>query len=280
MDTIERAALLCLLALLSACTSTPLIEVDTQKMTSIKTIAVAVPKPTRYSAVTAGGPIFVPIPGAGVLAAAIGGAIAGGTAAASNRTNNDFDGLVRDRLGDTGLNRRYVDSLEKELRDQGYQVKEINLDQDDMPKISGDRFQPVLKGQAFTAADAIMIAPVNTGYGANGVGCPYVRAINSQIRIFASDTFKPIFSQNFFYNARCHVNPIGNRDDGVNMTSRSGRDDKRPDPYSYQFYSDLINDLPHAIQGLDETLLSFVPQFHSALLAGRGVAQSLGDGQK
>jgi hypothetical protein len=64
------------------------------------------------------------------------------------------------------------------------------------------------------------------------------------------------------------------------MTSRSGRDDKRPDPYSYQFYSDLINDLPHAIQGLDETLLSFVPQFHSALLAGRGVAQSLGDGQK
>ncbi|WP_157658592.1 hypothetical protein [Burkholderia ubonensis] len=46
------------------------------------------------------------------------------------------------------------------------------------------------------------------------------------------------------------------------------------------FYSDLVKDLPNAIKGIDEALMSFVPQFHTALLAGRGISQSASASQK
>ncbi|MGU7771836.1 hypothetical protein ACV229_16905 [Burkholderia sp. MR1-5-21] len=235
-------------AMLGACASKPQIEYDAQKMSAIKTIAVNVPKPTKYFAVSAGGPIFVPIPGVGLIAAAIGGAIAGGAAAVSTRTNKDFDSLVKSQLGDTRLNGKYIEALEAELRAQGYQVKEIDLDQDGMPKIAGDWLHPTLKGGAYAGADAIMIAPNTTGYGANGLGWPYVRTVNSQIRIFKADTLEPIFSQNIFFKIA-------------------------KDPYSYPFYSDLVKDLPHAIQGVDEALMSVVPQFRQGLLVSRGVSQ-------
>jgi hypothetical protein len=280
MKLLSRATVIYLMMLLCACASKPQIDFDTQKMSSIKTIAVAVPKPTTYFAVSSGGPVFIPIPGASVLAAAIGGAIAGGVAAASNRTNKEFDSLVKDRLGDTRLNRRYVDGLEDELRAQGYQVKEVDLGQAGMPGIDGDLLHPVLKGEPYAEADAIMIAPVKTGYGANGMGCPYVRAVNSQIRIFTANTFVSIFSQNISSPATCPVISGASKDFDKNNWAKSNKGSKEPVLFSYEFYSDLVNDLPHAVQGVDEALMSFVPQFRAALLASKGVSESGAGGQK
>lgn len=266
---------------LGACASTPQFDLDTQKMSSIKTIAVDVSRPTVYFAATAGGPVIVPIPGVGLLAAAVGGAIAGGTAAVSTRTNKDFNSLVKSELGDTGLNRKYIEALEGELRAQGYQVKEIDLGQAGMPKIAGDWLHPVLKGDAYTGADAILIAPANTGYGANGLGWPYVRSVNTQIRIFSAKTFEPIFSQNIFYPIPGHLSPSSGGG-GVNKNTGStfAQDAKGDGPYIYPFYTDLVKDLPNAIKGIDEALMSFVPQFRNALLTGRGVSQSASASQK
>jgi len=265
---------------LGACASKPPADVDAQKMSSIKTIAVNVPKPTTYFAVTAGGPIIVPIPGVGLLAAAVGGAIAGGTAAVSTRTNKDFDSVVKSELGDTGLNRKFIDALEAELRAQGYQVKEVDLEQAGMPKIAGDWFHPVLKGDAYTGADAIMIAPIITGYGANGLGWPYVRSVSSQIRIFSASTFDPIFSQGVFLPPPAYISPKSSRGGSKNADLNSSQDAKESIPYTYPFYADLLKDLPHAIQGIDEALMGFVPQFRAALLAGKGVSQSTSVSQK
>ncbi|WP_322021735.1 MULTISPECIES: hypothetical protein [unclassified Burkholderia] len=267
--------------LLGACASKPPYDFDAQKMSSVKTIAVDVSRPTVYFAVTAGGPVFVPIPGVGLLAAAVGGAIAGGTAAVSTRTNKDFNDLVKSELGDTGLNRKYIEALEAELRAQGYQVKEVNLGQAGMPKIAGDWLHPTLKGDAYTGADAILIAPANTGYGAQGLGWPYVRSVNSQIRIFSASTFEPIFSQNMFLPIPTHLNPTSGGG-GVNKNTGSSfaSDAKENGPYVYPFYADLVKDLPNAIKGIDEALMSFVPQFRTALLTGRGITQSASASQK
>ncbi|NTX25758.1 PepSY domain-containing protein [Burkholderia pyrrocinia] len=266
--------------MLGACASKPQVEFDTQRMTSIKTIAIDVPKPTKYFAITAGGPIFVPIPGVGLLAAAVGGVIAGGTAAASTRTNKDFDDLVKSELGDTGLNRKYIDALKAELREQGYDVKEIDLGQDGMPKVSGDWLNPTLKGGAYAGADAILIAPVITGYGANGLGWPYVRSVSSRIRIFSAKTLDPIFSQNIYLpppsNIGSNSGGIVNRQTGSNFS----QDEKEVIPYVYPFYADLVKDLPHAIKGVDEALMSFVPQFRTAVLTSRGITQSASSSQK
>lgn len=278
MKIMNKLAVVFVTLLLSACASKPQVEFDAEKMSSIKTIAVGVPKPIKYFAVTSGGPVFIPIPGVGLLAAAVGGVVAGSVAAASTRSNKDFDSLVKDRLGDTGLNRRYVEAIENELRAQGYQVKEINLGQDGMPEIAGDAMHPVLKGKPYAGADAIMIVPAVAGYGANGVGCPYVRTVNSRIRIFTSNNFDTVFSQNFFYMATCQVDSGINR--GVFENMNANRDIKKPDPYSYQFYSDLVADLPHAIQGVDEKLMSLVPQFRTALLSSRGLSESIDANQK
>ncbi|WP_423760469.1 hypothetical protein [Burkholderia sp. NLJ2] len=274
------SAIIMSVLMLGACASKPQVEFDTRKMTSIKTIAIDVPKPTKYFAITVGGPIFVPIPGAGLLAAAVGGAIAGGTAAASTRTNKDFDDLVKSELGDTGLNRKYIEALEAELRVQGYDVKEIDLSQDGMPKVTGDWPNPTLKGAAYASADAILIAPVNTGYGANGLGWPYVRSVSSRIRIFSAKTLDPIFSQNIFLPPPGN---LGSNSGGVvnrNFGSSFNQDDKKVDPYVYPFYDDLVKDLPHAIRGVDEALMSFVPQFRTALLTSRGITQSANASQK
>ncbi|WP_244101617.1 hypothetical protein [Burkholderia ambifaria] len=265
--------------MLGACASKPF-ELDTQQMSSIKTIAVDVSRPTTYFAVSAGGPVIVPLPGVGLLAAAIGGAISGATAM-STRTNKDFNSLVKSELGDTGLNRKYIDALEGELRAQGYQVTEIDLTQPGMPKLAGDWLHPTLKGDAYTGADAILIAPANTGYGANGLGWPYVRSVNTQIRIFSAKTFEPVFSQNIFYPIPTHLSPTSGGG-GVNKNAgiSSAHDAKADGPYVYPFYTDLVKDLPNAIKGIDEALMSFVPQFRNALLTGRGVSQSASASQK
>lgn len=281
MRKISGIAIVCFAALMSACASKPQYDYDAQKMSSVKTIAVDVSRPTAYFAVTAGGPVFVPIPGVGLLAAAVGGAIAGGTTAVSTRTNKDFNDVVKSELGDTGLNRKYIEALEAELRAQGYQVKEVNLGQADTPKVAGDWLHPTLKGDAYTGADAILIASTNTGYGAQGLGWPYVRSVNSQIRIFSAKTFEPIFSQNLFYPIPSHLNPTSGGG-GVNKNTGStfASDAKDNGPYVYPFYADLMKDLPNAIKGIDEALMSFVPQFHTALLNGRGISQSASAAQK
>ncbi|MBR8185283.1 hypothetical protein KDW54_23105 [Burkholderia ambifaria] len=60
----------------------------------------------------------------------------------------------------------------------------------------------------------------------------------------------------------------------------SAHDAKADGPYVYPFYTDLVKDLPNAIKGIDEALMSFVPQFRNALLTGRGVSQSASASQK
>lgn len=239
-------ALISSATLLTGCATRPLFAFDTNQMSSIRTIAVSAPKPTTYFVSTAG-VMFIPVPGLSMLAAAVGGAVAGGANAASSRIGNDFDRLVKEKVGDTELNRRFVDMLEAELRAQGYEVKEIDLSEDGMPKIAEDGTGLILKGNAYSGADAIMIAPSLTGYFAAGIAAPFTRSVSTEIRIFKADTLAPIFTENLTYY-------------------------KAQDPYSYNWYSALVEDLPHAVQGLDEALMGLGPKFRVLLFASRGIS--------
>ncbi|MFM0182677.1 hypothetical protein PQR52_29680 [Paraburkholderia aspalathi] len=48
------------------------------------------------------------------------------------------------------------------------------------------------------------------------------------------------------------------------------------DPYSCGTYSSLVGDLPHAVQGLDDSMMSIVPQFGVLLKSARQTVQASG----
>lgn len=230
----------------TACTTPPRATYDSTKMSSIKTIAVAAPKKTNYYATSAGSGSVMFI-GGGVLASVIATAVA--DAVTAGRANATFNDIVTEKLGDTGLNRKFVDALEAQLKDAGYEVKEIELSGKDMPKVAVERNgTQVLKGKPYEGADAIMVVQNANGYFAPGAFSWYTREARVKIEIYKADTFEPIFNEQLLFNK-------GNSDS-----------------YHYTTYSALKDDLPHAIQGVDEAVMGLVPDFKTDLLASRGVS--------
>lgn len=216
-------------------------------MGAIKTIAVVAPHKTTYSAVSAGtnGMVFV---GPGLLLAAVSGAVSGAISAASHRSNASFNDLVTEKLGDTGLNRKLVDAVEAELRSEGYEVKEVDLAQEGMPKLTLKNRAMALEGASYAGADAIMVVQSLNGYFAPGSMSWYTRDVKLNVEVFKADTFEPIFKDRLNFNQ-------GNAD-----------------PYHYTLYSALKEDLPHAIQGVDEAVMGLVPSIKADLLASRGIS--------
>ncbi len=190
--------------------------------------------------------------GPGILGAVIVGAVSGAiSVATSHRSNPTFNDLVMEQLGDTGVNRKFADAIEAELRSEGYDVKEVDLAGDDMPRVvlkDHGRTQ-ALEGKSYAGADAIMVIGNAYGYFAPGSFSWYTRDVKASIAIYKADTLEPVFKDDLKFNQ-------GNSDS-----------------YHYTTYSELKGDLPRAIQGLDEAVLGLVPEFKTDLLASRGVSE-------
>ncbi|WP_413194984.1 hypothetical protein [Pararobbsia alpina] len=229
--------------ILASCAA-PQPKLDSSKLATVRTIAVAVPHRAHYSAASSSGPIV--IPGAGVIAAAVGAAVSGGINASTDKKALTFDEVVSAKLGDTHFSRRFVDAVEAELRVQGYTVSEIDLSQEGL-KTEFDRntWSFKLTGpQGYKAADAILVANVGEAYFAPGPLNSFTRQINGGIDIYKADTLEPIFTKRLSFL-------------------------KFTDPYSYATYQGIVDDLPHAIQGLDDAAMSLIPGFSASLSATR-----------
>jgi len=242
-----------LLAALVLCScAAPQPKADISQLASVKTIAVAVPPRAHYLAATNSGLIF--IPGGGLIAAAVGGAISGGINAATDKKAVTFDDVVSAKLGDTHFNRRLIDAVEAQLRAQGYTVSEITLSQVGLKsEFDRSRFPFNLAGQhGYASADAILVANVGEAYFAPGPLNPFRRQISGEIDIYKADTLEPIFKKRmrFFHQFT--------------------------DPYSYMTYQGLVSDLPHAVQGLDDAVMSLIPDFAAALAAAHQGALASG----
>jgi hypothetical protein len=230
--------------LLSACAD-PKANYSTEKMTAIKTIAVALPPKTYYIASTPDGLSMI-----GGIAGLVADGIASINSADRVKKRAAFNDLVTAQLGDTALNRKFADAVEAELTAQGYTVTEVDLSKDGMPKVVyDDRRIWSLKGSAYSGADAILVVQVNTAYFAQGTIYPYNREVLGDIKIFKSDTLEPAFQERLFFV-------------------------KLSDKYSYSTYADLVKDLPHAIDGLNQATMSFIPEFAANLKASRQVTQT------
>lgn len=236
---------------MTACTTPPRTTYDSAKLAAVKTIAIAAPPKTSYFAVSAGSNGEVMFFGGGVIGAVIGGAVSGAIrAAASSRDHLTFNDLVAQKLGDTGLNRKFVDAIEGELRSEGYDVKEVDLADDDMPKVvfKDHGTTQALRGKPYAGADAIMVVGNTNGYFATSAMAWFTRDVKASIALYKADTFEPIFKDQLKFNR-------GNADS-----------------YHYTTYSELKDDLPRAIQGVDEAVLGLVPEFKTDLLTSRGVS--------
>jgi hypothetical protein len=245
----RSACCLVMAFLLTGCAAAPHADVDVQKLARIKTVAVSAPHKTVYSVGTSSGPLI--IPGGGILAAAIGGAVSGSINASTNKHAATFNDLVTAKVGDTHLYRRFVDGIEAELRNQGYVVSEVDLSQDGMPKVVMKGATAELVGPKYEGADAILIMNVGVAYYAPGPMNAFSRQVVGEISMFETSDYTKTFRQ-----------PV-----------RLSRFD---DPYSYGTYSSLVDDLPHAIQGLDESMMSLVPQFGALLKSARQTVQVSG----
>lgn len=244
--------LLCVGIFLEGCAATRA-RYNGVEMQKIKTIAVEVPAPTHFTAVSVGISGAIPIPGANLAAAAVTGVMNGAINAAGTRKNLTFNDLVVQKLGTQNLNREFVDQLEKVLRDQGYKIEEISTDTPGVPqpKLRYEGTTVVdLEGGAFPGADAIMVIKINTGYAAAGLIYPYTRSVTASVTLFQADSLKPIYRDYFA------VQSISN------------------DAYSYPRYADLVADIPHAIDGVRAAVFGLVPEFQADLSASRGIASS------
>lgn len=245
----RSACCLVMAFLLTGCAAAPHADFDAQKLPRIKTVAVSVPHRTVYSVGTSNGPLV--IPNGGILAAAIGGAVSGSINASTTKHAATFNDLVTAKVGDTHLYRRFVDGIEAELRNQGYVVSEVDLSQDSMPKVVMRGATAALVGPRYEGADAILIVNVGVAYYAPGPMSAFTRQVVGEISMFETSDYTMTFRQ-----------PV-----------RLSRFD---DPYSYGTYSSLVDDLPHAIQGLDDSMMGLVPQFGALLRSARQTVQVSG----
>ncbi|MEN8512197.1 hypothetical protein [Burkholderia sp. RS02] len=237
-------AALMLLISISGHASDTTSEVNNEQLGAVKTVTVVYPGKAVYIAFGPSGPIHipVPIPGAGIVGALATGAVAGAVNAGLSKNDNDsptsLNDLVTAKLGDTGLNRHFTDSIEMVLRNHGFTVKEVDASSPGLPTIKPDGHLVLhASGSPYQGSDAVLFIRVGTGYVTPGRYHAYTRRVIGDIVMFKSDTYDAILRQHVSWK-------------------------QSDDPYSYSSVDALESDLQHAIDGLNEGLMAQVDPFN------------------
>ncbi len=227
------------LSVLSGCAA-PLAQIDTAKIHTVHTVTVVYPGKAVYSGGRAQTPLM--LTGGGLIGAALTVAITGAANASAAKENPlAFDDVVTAKLGDTKLNRRFTDGIETALRKHGYVVNEVDASAPGLPTFSRDEHNRWhASGPTYPGSDAVLLIRVSPAYNSSGPMSAYTRLIIGEIDMFASDTNEAILRQRVF---------------GI----------KAIDPYSYHFMDAVVADLPHAISGLDESMMAQVDVFDKSL---------------
>jgi hypothetical protein len=145
---------------------------------------------------------------------------------------------VTAKLGDTGLNRRFTDSIETVLRNHGFTVKEVDASSPGLPTVKPDEHRLwQASGSPYQGSDAVLYIRVGTGYVTPGARHAYTRRVIGDIVMFKSDTYDAILRQHVSWK-------------------------QSNDPYSYPSIESLESDLQHAIDGLNEGLMAQVDPFN------------------
>jgi hypothetical protein len=241
VSRILNTAAIAALAAIAGCASAPRPEVDAGKLRAIHTVTVIYPGKAVYSAARAQMPLML-VGGGGLLGAALTGAATGLVNASVPRQDpHAFDDLVTTKLGDTQVNRRFTDGIEAALRSHGYVVQEVDHLAPALPTFSRDQhFDWHADGPAYRDSDAVLLIQVTPWYSSSGPMSAYTRLINGEIVMFAGDTHEAIFRQRIHWK-------------------------KAIDPYTYHFIENIEADLPHAISGLDESMMGQVNLFNESL---------------
>ncbi|PMS21220.1 hypothetical protein C0Z18_08575 [Trinickia dabaoshanensis] len=227
---------------LVGCASAPRAEIDAAKIRTVHTVTVVYPGKVVY---TAARPQFQFVPVVGGAVGAIATATVAGIVDAHHAKQDapKFDDVVTKKLGDTQLNRRFTDGIEASLRSHGYVVKEVDASAPTLPTFApDDHAHWHASGPIYRDSDAVLLIRVSPAYSPPGPMSYYSRFITGEIVMFASDTHDAVLRQRIY---------------SVSIN----------DPYSY-YSTDLIEaDLPHAINGLDESMMAQVGVFDRSLVS-------------
>lgn len=233
---------LTVVAALSGCAAGPHPIVDA-KLRTVHTVTVVYPGQAVYEGGAGSAPIL--IPAGGVIAAAVTGAVTRAVNASVSIAPATFNDIVTAKLGDTKLNRRFTDGIEADLRSHGYVVKEVDSSAPSLPVFTGDDHTLLhASGPAYRDSDAVLVIRVSPSYFAPGPLNSYRRMVVGEIVMFKGDTHEPLLRQRVY---------------SVTFS----------DPYSYMTFDSLSKDLPHAISGLDESVMAQVALFDKSLDAAQ-----------
>ena len=239
MRFMSKLSALGVAATLAGCAAGPSPEVDAGKFSTVHTVTVVYPGKAVYAGGAASMPLLVP--GGGLLGAAIAGAVTGAANASVSKAPATFDDLVTAKLGDTKLNRQFTDGIEAALRTHGYIVSEVDASAPGLPKFTRDDHNLLhASGPAYRDSDAVLVISVSPQYVAPGPLNSYARMVVGEIVMFKGDTHESVLRQRVYWQ-------------------------KFSDPYSYGTFASLLNDLPHAISGLDESVMAQVGLFDKSL---------------
>ncbi len=224
------------LSVLAGCAAGPRAEVDAGKLHTVHTVTVVYPGKTVYSGGRAQTPLL--LTGGGLIGAAVTGLANASTARQDPLV---FDDVVRAKLGDTKLNRRFTDGIEATLRTHGYVVNEVDASTPTLPTFSRDDHNRWhASGPVYRESDAVLLIRVSPAYSSGGPMSAYTRLIIGEIDMFTRDTHEAVFRQPIYWM-------------------------KTIDPYIYHFIDAIVADLPHAISGLDESMMAQVALFDKSL---------------
>jgi hypothetical protein len=228
------------LSVLAGCAAAPRAEVDAGKLRTVHTVTVVYPGKTVYSGARAQTPLMVV--GGGLIGAALTGALSGlANASTAKQDPLALDNAVTAKLGDTKLNRRFTDGIEAALRAHGYVVNEGDASTPTLPTFSRDDHNHWhASGPVYGESDAVLVIYVSPAYSSSGPMSAYTRLIIGEIDMFTGDTLEAVFRQPVHWM-------------------------KAIDPYTYHFMDAIVADLPHAISGLDESMMAQVDVFDKSL---------------
>lgn len=218
---------------LSGC-ATPSPVIDRQAVKNIKSVTIAIPPPSVYSAVVGYAPT------GDMLSTLIGDMLSD----ASNSRASNFDTLVKTKLGDPDLNKEFTAALAAELKRRGIDVDEVNFRLLAAPKLRWFGNKAVIEGKMLKNTDAIAVLRINTYYFAPGALNSFGRVASIWLQLFRASNDTLVGRQRFIVE---------------------WPHDPKSGEYSYMTYAGLCKDLPHAFGGLRKALLSLVPKVANAM---------------
>lgn len=216
-------------ALFSGCaapTSSGVGPANADRLRSVKTIAIATPLNVSYYTTTGAAPTVL-FPGAGAIANIASGAVSGTLNSGAKNSTDEFNKLAIESRGGRLPSQDALDTVKTELSNGSFSVSEVDLAQDGAPKLKLDGYLPIMTGNPYRGADAIMVIALQPGYKAPGPLNSYRREVIGSITVFDSASLKPIFRKGIRYW-------------------------KTFDESSYPTYAGLKQDLPKAINALDK----------------------------